>query len=107
MGQEISQAYTPSPLTLSDCLVNGKIDLTRYRLYSRRVYENEYEDSVIFNSNKRKQYETESKARKKIRSVKRHHIQVPNKDGTLRNLTFKDSRWYNLYINSPQDSNSN
>jgi hypothetical protein len=105
MGQEISQAHTPPPLTLRDCIVNGKIDLTRYRLYSRRVYENKYEDSVIFNSNKRKQYETESKARKKIRSVKRHHIQVPNKDGTLRSLTFKDSAWYNLYINSPQDSN--
>jgi len=37
--------------------------------------------------------------------VKRHHIQVPNSDGTMRNLTFKDSTWYNLYINSAQDSN--
>ena len=105
MGQEISQAYSPPPLTLRDCLVDGQIDLTRYRLYARRVYENEYENSIISNSNKRKQYETESKARKVIRTVKRHHIQVPNKDGTLRNLTFKDSTWYNLYINSPQDSN--
>ena len=105
MGQEISQAYSPPPLTLRDCLVDGQIDLTRYRLYARRVYENEYENSIISNSNKRKKYETESKARKVIRTVKRHHIQVPNKDGTLRNLTFKDSTWYNLYINSPQDSN--
>ena len=104
MGQEISQSYTPPPLTLRDCIIDGQIDLTRYRLYARRVYENEYEHSRITNAKKINDDEAESKA-KKLRSVKRHTIQVPNKDGTLRNLTFKDSTWYNLYINSPQDSN--
>ena len=104
MGQEISQSYTPPPLTLRDCIIDGQIDLARYRLYARRVYENEYEHSRITNAKKIDDDEAESKA-KKLRSVKRHTIQVPNKDGTLRNLTFKDSTWYNLYINSPQDSN--
>ena len=103
MGQEISQAYTPPPLTLRDCLVDGQIDLTRYRLYARRVYENEYENLNVSNKKKRKEVETERKE-KKIRSVKRHHIQVTNKDGTTRNLTFKESTWYNLYINSPPTS---
>ena len=105
MGQEISQSYTPPPLTLRDCLVDDQFDLTRYRLYARRVYENEYADTLISNNKKRKLYEAESKQRKIIRTVKRHHIQCPNKDGTMRNLTFKDSTWYNMYINSPQDSN--
>ena len=36
MGQSISKASSAPPLTLRDCLVNGRIDLTRYRLYARR-----------------------------------------------------------------------
>ena len=105
MGQEISKSYTPPPLTLRDCLVDGQFDLARYKLYARKVYESEYDEKTILNSRKRQRYESESKARKIIRSVKRHHIQVTNKDGSMRNLTFKDSTWYNLYINSQQDSN--
>ena len=52
MGQEISQSYTPPPLTLRDCIIDGQIDLARYRLYARRVYENEYEHSRITNAKK-------------------------------------------------------
>jgi len=103
MGQEISKSYTPPPLTLRDCLVDGQIDLTRYRLYARRVYDNEYTDEII-SQKKRQRYELESKKRKVIRSVKRHHIEVRKKDGSMRKLTFEDSTWYNLYINSAQDS---
>ena len=51
--QQISQAYAPSPLTLRDCLVDGQIDLTRYRLCTRRVYDSEYSDLLIFNTKKR------------------------------------------------------
>ena len=105
MGQEISKSYTPPPLTLRDCLVDGQFDLARYKLYARKVYESEYDEKTILNSRKRQRYESESKARKIIRSVKRHHKQVTNKDSLLRNLTFKDSTWYNLYISSQQDSN--
>ena len=53
MGQQISQAYTPPPLTLRNYLIDGQIDLTRCRLYARRVYDNEYSDSLIFNTKKR------------------------------------------------------
>jgi len=59
MGQEISISYSPPPLTLRDCLVDGQIDLTRYRLYARRVYDNEYTDGNIVPKNKRQQYELE------------------------------------------------
>ena len=54
MGNEISQAYTPPPLTLRDCLVDGQIDLARYRLYAKRTYEDEYEDIIQSGSKKRK-----------------------------------------------------
>ena len=53
MGKQISQACTPPPLTLCDCLVDSQIDLIRYRLYARRVYDNKYSDSLIFNTKKR------------------------------------------------------
>ena len=43
-------------------------------------------------SKKRKKIETVSR-RKVIRSVKKHIIQFPNEDGTMRTVTFKDSTW--------------
>ena len=103
MGQEISTSYTPPPLSLRDCLVDGQIDLTRYRLYARRQYEDEYDVVLPSNSNKRKYVETLPK-QKVIRTVKKHIIQFPNDHGTMRTVTFKDSTWFNLYINSPPTS---
>ena len=103
MGQEISQSYTPPPLSFRDCLVDGQIDLTRYRLYARRQYEDDYDVVLPSNSKKRKKIETVSRS-KVIRSVKKHIIQFPNEDGTMRTVTFKDSTWYNLYINTPPTS---
>ena len=38
MGQNISTSYTPSPISLHDCQVDGQIDLTKYRIYSKRTY---------------------------------------------------------------------
>ena len=36
MGQDISKAYTPPPLSLWDCLLDGHNNLAKYRLYSKR-----------------------------------------------------------------------
>ena len=33
-----------------------------------------------------------------MRSVKKHNMQFTNNDGTMRDVTFKDSAWHNLYI---------
>ena len=107
MGQEISQAYSRPPLSLRDCLVDGKLDLARYRLYSKRQYDDEYEDIHQTRLNKRKKvsYPPKSNHKKVKRSVKKHHdIQVRGKDGNVRNATFEDSTWHTLYIQSPPDS---
>ena len=37
MGQDISKSLNPPPLSLQDCLVNGKFDLTRYVYYRRKI----------------------------------------------------------------------
>ena len=85
MGNDISKAFTPPPLTLRDCLVDGQIDLARYRLYVRRTYEDEYEDIHQTRLNKSKPVEEPPKKKRKktTRSIKRHNIQVRDKDGTV------------------------
>ena len=102
MGQSISKASSTPPLTLRDCLVNGRIDLTRYRLYARRQYEDIY-DRKKYSSEKKRKHDDIGIKKKVKRSVKKHNIQFPNNDGTMRDVTFKDSAWYNLYIyNKPK-----
>ena len=109
MGQDISKSYIPPPLTLWDCYVDGEINLVRYRLYCKRTYNNNFIDieSMIKSNKKRKLNDTTKKSSKKQRaprSVKLHHNQVQYEDGSLRNVTFKDSNWYALYIDNPPNS---
>ena len=37
MGHDISKSITPPPLSLTDCLVDGEIDMCRYKYYRRRL----------------------------------------------------------------------
>ena len=39
MGQDLSTAINPAPLTLTRCFVDGNIDLSRYYIYKRRCAE--------------------------------------------------------------------
>ena len=107
MGQEISKAYTPPPISLRDCLVDGQIDFAHYRIYSRRQYDDEYEDIHQTRLNKRKKssYPPKSNRKKTKRSVKKHDIEVRDKDGTICSATFRDSTWHTLYVDSPPTSN--
>lgn len=88
MGQNMSKSYTPPPLSLRDCIVNGTIDITLYRLCSRRQYDDEYDGQNFSTKLKRKFNKTEAKP-KCVRSANRHVMQFPNNDGTLRNVTLK------------------
>jgi hypothetical protein len=108
MGHTISKAYTPPPLSLRDCLVNGQIDLARYRVYSKRTYGDDYIDTdAMMNTRKRKASvdddEPKKKKRETKRSVKRHPILWKTDDGKVKNVTFKDSTWYCLYVSSPPE----
>ena len=54
MGQSISKASSAPPLTFRDCLVNGRIDSTCYRLYARHQYEDIYDSKINSLEKKRK-----------------------------------------------------
>ena len=106
MGTNIATASPPPPLTLQDCVVNGEIHLARYYYYRRRL------DSTCQilqhqESRRRKKRRVVSssgsigKKRKVVRSVKKHILQVRNKDGSLRSLTPEDTLWYILYVTNP------
>ena len=57
MGQDISKAYTPPPLSFRDCLVDGRIDVSRYMVYSQSLQieeeTDELEELIHLNSRKR------------------------------------------------------
>jgi hypothetical protein len=79
MGHSIFKAYTPPPLSLRDCLVNGQIDLACYRVYSKRTYGDDYIDTdTMRNTRKRKASVDHDEPKKKKgemkRSVKHHPI---------------------------------
>ena len=109
MGQDISKAYTPPPLSFRDCLVDGRIDVSRYMVYSQSLQIEEETDELeeLIHLNSRKRYNESStissnkKARKATRSTKRHPILCRADDGTLREATQEDSTWFRLYIATP------
>ena len=104
MGQDISKAFTPPPLTFRDCLIDGCIDVAKYMIYSQSIIEEETLDIEEFsNTNKRKCYDQDSvtSSNKKARSTKQFLILCRTDDGSIREATFEDSTWYRLYIQVP------
>ena len=79
MGNNISNAFTPPPLTLRDCIVDGRINLARYVNYCKK--EDDYMDSMMAPSST---YERKRKApslkavyrrkRARVRSVQKHKL---------------------------------
>ena len=106
MGQDISKAYTPPPLSFRDCLVDGRIDIARYMVYSQSLQidedSEELEDLLHSNFKKRDNESNDTSARKKARrtprSIKRFPILCRADDGSLRVATTEDSNWFRLYI---------
>lgn len=105
MGQDISKAYTPPPLTLRDCFVDGRVDVAKFMIYTESMNEEELLESnnefPITNKRNRSQDESVTKSRKKPRSIKKHSFLCRADDGTLREATPKDSTWYRLYLQQP------
>ena len=81
--------------------------MARYRLYSKRTYGDDFIDTdAMINQRKRKAYDKPTgpkKRKRQKRSIKRHPILWRTDDGKIRNVTFKDSTWYCLYICSPPE----
>ena len=108
MGQDISKAHAPPPLSFRDCLVDGRIDMARHVACSQSMFEedlNDVKDTLISNNKKINHhndnvFSSNKKARKR-RSIKRYPIMCRGDNGSLREATFHDSTWYRLCIEQP------
>ena len=67
MGQDISKSLNPPPLSLQDCLVNGKFDLTRY-VYYRRKIDMINDDLSSHPLQRKRKFPDESKIKKSVQS---------------------------------------
>ena len=107
MGQDISKAFTPPPLTFRDCFVDGRVDVAKFMIYNESMNEDEddlFELLDFVKNKKRKRSDQEDSANsstKRTRSIKRFPFFCRADDGTLREATYKDSSWYRLYIDDP------
>ena len=108
MGQDISKSLSPPPLSLQDCIVDGRIDLTRYFFITRQLDEQQKELEIYFNSlqNKKRKFDDTVidnviKKGPKKRSIKKHKLLARMPDGTIRELKPEDTIWYYLYVSNP------
>ena len=90
MGQNISKNSTPPPLTLQDCLVDGKLDIVRYLYFKRRMdaFDEQFEELINpFGMKKRKLSDLDDSntndGMKKQRSCKKSKLLVRDEDGNL------------------------
>ena len=103
MGQEISTAINPPPLTLQHCLIDGFLDVGRYTYHRRRcddvneIIEN-HRRSLLKKRKRRMIKPSSRKKRKAIHSCKSHGIYVRDHDGSLREIRPTDTLWYLLYV---------
>ena len=104
MGQDISTAVNPPPLTLTHCFVDGKMNIGRYYIYKRR--QALHDECVGMRHNKRRRISEdtllpERKRVKNNRYVKRYKVLVREDDGCLREIRPEDNLWYLLYVKHP------
>ena len=97
MGQDISKAVNPPPLTLTHCFLDGNIDLGRYCVYRRRLAQAD-KDLVKHHKNNRKRRRclnenmlSKKKRRATSRSVKRYTLLLRETDGSLREIRPEDT----------------
>ena len=102
MCNDILASTTPPPFTLRDCIVDGELNLYRYRAYRQRVQRNMLYNSRFrsFRSKMTSQsnnYHQKHDTKRKYRSIKKHRLFVREDNEELREYTMKDTLWYRLY----------
>ena len=99
MGNDISSSIPPHPLSSSDCIVGGVIDLHRYMNdgnKSRRQNNN----NILLNFltqetiNHTEPIVLPTKRKRTRRSIKKHTLWVRDGDNTLREFCSTDILWY-------------
>ena len=96
MGQGISTAINPPPLTLQHCLIDGVLDVGRYTYYRRRCDDDneiiEIHHKRALKKRKRRMIQPSiRKKRKAARSCKSHGVYVRDDDGSLREIRPTDT----------------
>lgn len=92
MGYDTCKSYSPPSLSLQDSLVNGQIDLTKHRLYSKSMYDDiEYINTEELKLKSTHEVHRFSKKSKISRSIKRHPTLLRTDDRAVRSVNFKDS----------------
>ena len=77
MGQDMSKAFTPPPISFRDCFVDGRVDVAKFTIYAESMNEEElFETNEFSNNNERKRSQEESvtASSKKARSIKNIHF---------------------------------
>ena len=95
MGQDISKAHTPPPLSFRDCLVDGRINMARYMVYSQSIFEEDFNDveDILISNHKKRNHDNENvaasnKKTRKRRSIKRYPIMCRGDNSSLREATY-------------------
>ena len=110
MGQDISILFSPPPLSLQQCFIDGEFSLPHYLVYRRRrdAANQRFQNmnSIMNLCRKRKiddlLTETSSFSKKDhSRSVKKHKLMVCSESGDLKEIKPEDTLWYLLYVQSP------
>ena len=109
MSINLSRDITPPSLALQNCLVDGLINLPRYYYYQRSQnnYLQHLKSDETCRRTKMKRQSSEVPfvmKRQTVRSVKKHLVQVRDKDVNLIYLTPEDILWYLLYVANPPQS---
>ena len=101
MGQDILKNLTSPPLTLQDCLIDGKLDIICYLYFKRRmdVLDESFEELInSFGMKKRKLCEMEDSTtidrKKKSQTYKKNKLLVRDDDGNLIDLKPHHTIWY-------------
>ena len=107
MGQNLSTAITPPPLTFQDCVSDGKVHIERYFYFKRREEQMNADLDQLINSvvNKKRTLDEDHSGfidtTKTARSIKRHKLLARDDDGSLREVKHTDTIWYRVYIKTP------
>ena len=115
MGQDISTAFNPPPLSLRQCFIDDKFSLPHYLIYRRRrnAANQRFQNMIsLLNQRKKRKFDdldqwTSSSLSSYVhtRTVKKHRLMVRSESGDLREILPKDTLWYLLYVQSPLQNN--
>ena len=101
----MSVSIAPAPLSLSDVLIDGELDLARYCMCKRKDRIKEFQNNSLNHLIRKREHANQDKDIKKKRKFKhrkqRNYSWMRDSDGSLRPCKPCDSTWHELCIETP------